>query len=786
MVARQENGNRVSPLELVRAKALSNLDGYLASPREELLREHQISTLGFVRDFLADGNTAGYISLPTGSGKTVVATELIKALGLNTIVASPTRQISAQTETAAALFIPDIKVTNYHGGKKDVAGSVVNATYQSLPGLAAVPAVSEGAELVILDEVHTALGEQRHALLRKFPNALLVGLTATPAFEQLEGYRRRGLVKEGERWTGVFENKIHEMGIEEAIEREILSPLDVTLIKSDATVGRVRVSGKGQYNETDIQRYLRTEARNLLALGMVAGIDTLDAAKIPFKQLEAIHDIHQSIKGKRTVIFGLSIDHIKDLEQRLRDSGVRAAAIHGHMDRNAIDNILLLHKQGSIPVILGVDLLRLGWDSPETEVGIYLGPTKSGVVAVQELGRILRRSPATGKERATAIQVVDQYEMPSQAPVLIPDIFNPSYVVRGSELGKSLGEQKTINPKERPAITFGGMEIDAVVEKARSEELIQSRFKNATLEEMDAMVQTILTDIQQGTYAPHQPAIDLYKRIADVFSERVSFQEQQTALNAATSSDDEDQKIGKRLFLFLNMKTVFSAIEPYLGENVHENNELIQEALVSVSGGLHVDMIHANTPIAQQVYTLAKRGVATFISAQEDVSRPWVLDKHYGAIKQRIDELHKHAFVLTGTQIDDLAGELAEETGIERDKLQAYIASQAPVNVRSLHPDNAPQPLREGEVFQAVEPGLRAEAIDEVLDTLAEREAGMLKLRYGITDGEPKTNDEVGQVYGVTRERVRQIESKALGKLRHPHRARKLFQYVEGLGEDSY
>jgi RNA polymerase primary sigma factor len=65
------------------------------------------------------------------------------------------------------------------------------------------------------------------------------------------------------------------------------------------------------------------------------------------------------------------------------------------------------------------------------------------------------------------------------------------------------------------------------------------------------------------------------------------------------------------------------------------------------------------------------------------------------------------------------------------------------------------------------------------LETLSEREAGVVRLRFGLTDGQPRTLDEIGQVYGVTRERIRQIEAKALRKLRHPTRSRKLRDYFD-------
>ena len=63
---------------------------------------------------------------------------------------------------------------------------------------------------------------------------------------------------------------------------------------------------------------------------------------------------------------------------------------------------------------------------------------------------------------------------------------------------------------------------------------------------------------------------------------------------------------------------------------------------------------------------------------------------------------------------------------------------------------------------------LLQEQLHDVLDTLSEREAGVVSMRFGLTDGQPKTLDEIGKVYGVTRERIRQIESKTMSKLRHP------------------
>jgi RNA polymerase primary sigma factor len=86
---------------------------------------------------------------------------------------------------------------------------------------------------------------------------------------------------------------------------------------------------------------------------------------------------------------------------------------------------------------------------------------------------------------------------------------------------------------------------------------------------------------------------------------------------------------------------------------------------------------------------------------------------------------------------------------------------------------------------EAIQPGeavsftLLQEQLHSVLGTLSEREAGVLSMRFGLIDGQPKTLDEIGKVYGVTRERIRQIESKTMSKLRHPSRSKILRDYLD-------
>jgi RNA polymerase primary sigma factor len=82
-------------------------------------------------------------------------------------------------------------------------------------------------------------------------------------------------------------------------------------------------------------------------------------------------------------------------------------------------------------------------------------------------------------------------------------------------------------------------------------------------------------------------------------------------------------------------------------------------------------------------------------------------------------------------------------------------------------------------MYDRVSRELLKDAVVDVLETLSPREKKVLVMRFGLDDGKPKTLEEVGKEFKVTRERIRQIEAKAIRKLKHPTRARKLRDYLE-------
>ena len=133
------------------------------------------------------------------------------------------------------------------------------------------------------------------------------------------------------------------------------------------------------------------------------------------------------------------------------------------------------------------------------------------------------------------------------------------------------------------------------------------------------------------------------------------------------------------------------------------------------------------------------------------------------------------------------ADEIAEQMELSPEKVrEIQKISQEPVSLETpvgeeddshlgdfIEDADAPVPLERAS-FKLLQ-----EQLETVLHTLSEREKQMIEMRFGLKDGQPRTLEDVGKTFGVTRERIRQIESKTLSKLRHPSRSQKLRDYLE-------
>ena len=147
----------------------------------------------------------------------------------------------------------------------------------------------------------------------------------------------------------------------------------------------------------------------------------------------------------------------------------------------------------------------------------------------------------------------------------------------------------------------------------------------------------------------------------------------------------------------------------------------------------------------------------------------------------------KEYLIIVTVGKEKLRREIAEELDMPVERVREILKiSQEPVSLETpigeeedshlgdfIQDDNVPVPA------EAAAQTLLKEQLDEVLGTLTEREQKVLRLRFGMNDGRARTLEEVGKEFDVTRERIRQIEAKALRKLRHPSRSRKLRDYLD-------
>ena len=171
--------------------------------------------------------------------------------------------------------------------------------------------------------------------------------------------------------------------------------------------------------------------------------------------------------------------------------------------------------------------------------------------------------------------------------------------------------------------------------------------------------------------------------------------------------------------------------------------------------------------------------------AMADQSRTIRLPVHIGEAINTLARVQRQMLQDLGRE--PTPAELAAELDMTReDVIELRKYGREPVSLHTPLGEDGDSELGDLiEDSEAIQPGeavsftLLQEQLRSVLGTLSEREAGVLSLRYGLADGQPKTLDEIGNVYGVTRERIRQIESKAMYKLRHPSRSNLLRDYLD-------
>jgi RNA polymerase primary sigma factor len=328
---------------------------------------------------------------------------------------------------------------------------------------------------------------------------------------------------------------------------------------------------------------------------------------------------------------------------------------------------------------------------------------------------------------------------------------------------------------------------DFVWDEEESEALRQAR-KDAELTASADSVRAYLKQIGKVALLNAEEEVELAKRIeAGLYATQLmsEFADRGEKLPAAQRRDMawicRDGDRAKNHLLEANLRLVVSLAKRYTGRGM-AFLDLIQEGNL----GLIRAVEKFDYTKGYKFSTYATWWIRQAITrAMADQARTIRIPVHMVEVINKLGRIQRELLQDLGRE--PTPEELAKEMDITPEKvLEIQQYAREPISLDQTIGDEGDSQLgdfiEDSEAVVAVDAvsfTLLQDQLQSVLETLSEREAGVVRLRFGLTDGQPRTLDEIGQVYGVTRERIRQIESKTMSKLRHPSRSQVLRDYLD-------
>jgi RNA polymerase primary sigma factor len=328
---------------------------------------------------------------------------------------------------------------------------------------------------------------------------------------------------------------------------------------------------------------------------------------------------------------------------------------------------------------------------------------------------------------------------------------------------------------------------DFVWDEEESEALRQAR-KDAELTASADSVRAYLKQIGKVALLNAEEEVELAKRIeAGLYATQLMTElaEKGEKLPAAQRRDMSwicrDGDRAKNHLLEANLRLVVSLAKRYTGRGM-AFLDLIQEGNL----GLIRAVEKFDYTKGYKFSTYATWWIRQAITrAMADQARTIRIPVHMVEVINKLGRIQRELLQDLGRE--PTPEELAKEMDITPEKvLEIQQYAREPISLDQTIGDEGDSQLgdfiEDSEAVVAVDAvsfTLLQDQLQSVLETLSEREAGVVRLRFGLTDGQPRTLDEIGQVYGVTRERIRQIESKTMSKLRHPSRSQVLRDYLD-------
>ena len=364
-------------------------------------RGAQIEALYALEDSRLEGVTKGLVQAATGVGKTYLAA-FDSAKYKRVLFVAHREEILKQ----AAISFKNVRHSDdygfFYGKQKDTDKAVIFASVATLGRkeyLTEDVFVPDYFDYVIIDEFHHAVNEQYQRIVKYFKPQFLLGLTATP--ERMDG-------------KNIYEicdyNVPYEISLKEAINKGMLVPFHYYGIYDETDYSSLHLV-KGRYDEKEL---------NETYIGNI-------------KRYDLIYKYYMKYRSKRALGFCCSRQHAEEMAKEFCKRGIEAVAVYSNADGEFSedrDKAIEKLKKQEIKMIFSVDMFNEGVDIAALDMVMFLRPTESPIVFLQQLGRGLRISK--GKEHLNVLDFIGNYEKAGRAPLLLSG-------------GKDFGEKSACN-----------------------------------------------------------------------------------------------------------------------------------------------------------------------------------------------------------------------------------------------------------------------------------------------------------------------------------------------------